>query len=119
MEPSGSEKVVASLPSVGEVTKISRTPKRARGLSVGTSPRRSPRLQEKCRRLLSDPNACSSQCASSDLPSTKIFTPTREALKSKLDMDRDDRLSEVKRAVVDLSLQTRCLTMWSFAKRQK
>ena len=45
---SGGEKVMASLPSVGRVTKASRMPKRAKGLFIpladSTTPRRSPRL---------------------------------------------------------------------------
>ena len=48
MEPGGDEKVMPSLPSVGRVTKASRTPKRAKGVFIppadSTTPRRSPRL---------------------------------------------------------------------------
>ena len=45
---SDSEKVMASLPSVGRVTKASRMPKRAKGVS----PRRSPRLLAKRAKLM-------------------------------------------------------------------
>ena len=48
MESDGDEKVMPSLPSVGRVTKASRTPKRAKGVFIppadSTTPRRSPRL---------------------------------------------------------------------------
>ena len=52
-------------------------------------------------KLLSYLNVGSSHCGhvSSGIPSAKILTPTREALKSKLDMDHDDRLSELRRTV--------------------
>ena len=73
MEPEF-EKVVASLPSVGRVTKVSRTPRRARGLyvlPVGTSPRRSPRLLAKRRKLMQD-SLVESTADSVQVPSTVV-----------------------------------------------
>ena len=100
------EKVVASLPSVGRVTKVSRTPRRARGLYVppiGTSPRRSPRLLAKRRKLLQS-SVAESITDSVQVPSSSISsisTPTAEALRSKIEMAQPQEtvLSDLKHAI--------------------
>ena len=80
------EKVIASLSSVGKVTKASRTPKRAKGVfipPVGSSPRRSPRLLAKRRKLMTS----SSSVAAVNTPTSSlsgVTTPTRNAILSKV-----------------------------------
>ncbi len=78
------EKVIASLSPVGKVTKASRTPKRAKGVfipPVGSSPRRSPRLLAKRRKIMS------SSGAAVDAPIASlsgVTTPTRNAILNKV-----------------------------------
>lgn len=80
------EKVIASLSSVGKVTKASRTPKRAKGVfipPIGSSPRRSPRLLAKRRKIMTS----SSSMAAVDTPTTSlccVTTPTRNAILNKV-----------------------------------
>ena len=77
------EKVVASLSSVGKVTKASRTPKRAKGVfipPIASSPRRSPRLLAKRRKIMTS-------VAAVDAPTSSLHgvtTPTRTAILNKV-----------------------------------
>ena len=84
MESDG-EKVMASLPSVGRVTKASRMPKRAKGvfipLAVSTTPRRSPRLLAKRAKLMKSDRVVS---AAVETSTSSITTPTRKAVIKKV-----------------------------------